>query len=79
VPYPFAADDHQKKNAEVFVATGAAWMVEQKDLTPQALFEKIDYLKNHPEALSLCAKKAAERAVPDAAERVVQGLLSLSF
>lgn len=79
VPYPFAADDHQKKNAEVFVATGAAWMVAQKDLTPQVLFNKIDYLKNHPEALSLCANKVAAMAVPDAAERVVQGLWALCF
>lgn len=77
VPYPFAADNHQKKNAEVFVSNGAAWMVEQKDLTPQKLADKISDLKNHPEALVLCAKKAAGMAVTDAAQRVVQGLLSL--
>lgn len=77
VPYPFAADDHQKKNAEVFVAAGAAWMIEQKDLTAPILSDKIFYLKNHPEVLALCAKKAAEIAVPDAAERVAEGLLAL--
>ena len=33
VPLPTAADDHQRKNAEVLVAAGAAEMIEQKDLT----------------------------------------------
>ena len=31
VPLPTAADDHQRKNAEVLVAAGAAEMIEQND------------------------------------------------
>ena len=33
IPLPTAADDHQRKNAEVLVDAGAAELVEQKDLT----------------------------------------------
>ena len=34
VPFPAAADDHQRKNAEVLVEAGAAVMLLQKDVTP---------------------------------------------
>src|SRR5215475_11899116 len=33
VPFPLAADDHQRKNAEALAAAGAARMILQKDLT----------------------------------------------
>jgi UDP-N-acetylglucosamine--N-acetylmuramyl-(pentapeptide) pyrophosphoryl-undecaprenol N-acetylglucosamine transferase len=32
VPYPHAADDHQRKNAEMFAAQGAAVIAEDRDL-----------------------------------------------
>ncbi len=37
VPYPFAVDDHQTKNAEYLVKVGAAQLMPQTQLTPQAL------------------------------------------
>jgi UDP-N-acetylglucosamine--N-acetylmuramyl-(pentapeptide) pyrophosphoryl-undecaprenol N-acetylglucosamine transferase len=37
VPYPFAVDDHQTKNAEYLVKVGAAELIPQAQLTPQAL------------------------------------------
>jgi UDP-N-acetylglucosamine--N-acetylmuramyl-(pentapeptide) pyrophosphoryl-undecaprenol N-acetylglucosamine transferase len=37
VPFPHAADDHQKHNAEALVQAGAAMMIEQKDLTAERL------------------------------------------
>ena len=40
VPLPTAADDHQRKNAEVLAAAGAAEMLEQKQLTGEALAER---------------------------------------
>jgi UDP-N-acetylglucosamine--N-acetylmuramyl-(pentapeptide) pyrophosphoryl-undecaprenol N-acetylglucosamine transferase len=32
VPYPHAADDHQRKNADVFVAAGAARLVDEREV-----------------------------------------------
>jgi UDP-N-acetylglucosamine--N-acetylmuramyl-(pentapeptide) pyrophosphoryl-undecaprenol N-acetylglucosamine transferase len=49
IPFPFAADDHQKKNAESLVAQGAAQMIEQKDLTADRLHSAVDDLRLHPE------------------------------
>ena len=37
VPFAGAADDHQRKNAEVLVAAGAAEMLLQSDVTPESL------------------------------------------
>src|ERR1700693_2092192 len=37
VPLPVATDDHQTKNAEAMVRTGAARIIQERDLTPQGL------------------------------------------
>src|SRR4029450_9145089 len=41
VPLPTAADDHQRKNAEVLARAGAAEMLEQKDLTGAVLADRL--------------------------------------
>jgi UDP-N-acetylglucosamine--N-acetylmuramyl-(pentapeptide) pyrophosphoryl-undecaprenol N-acetylglucosamine transferase len=33
IPFPNAADDHQRKNAEIYVAAGAAQMLDERDVT----------------------------------------------
>ncbi|MGO9112285.1 MAG: UDP-N-acetylglucosamine--N-acetylmuramyl-(pentapeptide) pyrophosphoryl-undecaprenol N-acetylglucosamine transferase [Thermoguttaceae bacterium] len=33
LPYPHAADDHQRKNADLFVAAGAAHLVDEREIT----------------------------------------------
>ncbi|QEA13351.1 undecaprenyldiphospho-muramoylpentapeptide beta-N-acetylglucosaminyltransferase [Comamonas flocculans] len=42
VPFPFAVDDHQTANARFLVDAGAAWLVQQADLTPEGLAEMIE-------------------------------------
>ena len=39
VPFPHAVDDHQTHNARFLVEAGAARLVQQRDLSPQALVE----------------------------------------
>ena len=46
VPLPTAADDHQKKNAEVLAAAGAAELIEQKDLTGAFLADRLLAIAN---------------------------------
>ena len=41
IPLPTAADDHQRKNAEVLARAGAAEMIEQKDLSGDVIAERI--------------------------------------
>jgi UDP-N-acetylglucosamine--N-acetylmuramyl-(pentapeptide) pyrophosphoryl-undecaprenol N-acetylglucosamine transferase len=75
VPYPFAADDHQKKNAELFVERGAAWMAEQKDLNPQWIAQKLRSFLENPQELSEKAEKIHDLAMPEAAKTIVDHLL----
>ena len=48
IPFPFAADDHQRKNAEALQSSGAAQMILQQDLTGQRLAQEIIELAQEP-------------------------------
>ncbi len=44
IPYPYAAADHQRKNAREIEKTGAALYIEDSDLTPEILIKTIEEL-----------------------------------
>lgn len=71
VPFPFAADDHQRLNAERMVAAGAAEMIPEEQLSAERLGERIDFYAAHPEVLARLAERAARLGKPDAAQRIV--------
>ncbi|HVN87745.1 MAG TPA: undecaprenyldiphospho-muramoylpentapeptide beta-N-acetylglucosaminyltransferase [Candidatus Binatia bacterium] len=71
VPYPFAADDHQRANAEVLVRHGAAEMILDRDLTGVVLAERVHALAADPSRRRAMATAAAALGVPDAAARVL--------
>lgn len=60
VPYKYAMDDHQLKNAESEVARGAAELVLQDDFTVKALTPFLEALLNNPEKLQDMAGSAAQ-------------------
>lgn len=70
VPYPFAADDHQTRNAEVFAGAGAATLVQERDLDAPRLAALATAILQDPAARDRMAGAARTLAVPDAAERV---------
>lgn len=76
IPYPHAVDDHQTKNARFLSDAGAAWLMQQCDLTPQAL---ADWLaaRSRPELLAL-ATRARSLAKPDATRRVAEVIEELA-
>jgi UDP-N-acetylglucosamine--N-acetylmuramyl-(pentapeptide) pyrophosphoryl-undecaprenol N-acetylglucosamine transferase len=69
VPLPFAADDHQRRNAEAFVEAGAATMVLDAELDGKRLFEEIEKLRQEPAVLEQMRTAATKFAKPDAASR----------
>ncbi|MBV8365902.1 MAG: UDP-N-acetylglucosamine--N-acetylmuramyl-(pentapeptide) pyrophosphoryl-undecaprenol N-acetylglucosamine transferase [Candidatus Eremiobacteraeota bacterium] len=76
IPYPHAADDHQRKNAEVFTRHSASALLEDKKLDADTLYwSLIDVLK--PERLSAMRFAATSLAHPRALqtmiERIVKG------
>jgi len=70
VPYPFAADDHQTRNAEVFATAGAAKLVQEKDLDAEKLASlAVSILQDLP-TYKRMAKAARALAIPDAAVQI---------
>lgn len=71
IPYPFAADDHQRANAEVLVAAGAARMILDRDLTAETLVEAVTELAEDRSRLQAMGAAALTLGRPDAAQQVV--------
>ena len=78
VPLPTAADDHQRKNAEVFRDSGAAELIEQKTLTGALLAERVTALVADRPRLDAMAAAARTFAKPDAATVIVDRALELA-
>jgi UDP-N-acetylglucosamine--N-acetylmuramyl-(pentapeptide) pyrophosphoryl-undecaprenol N-acetylglucosamine transferase len=78
VPLPTAADDHQRRNAEVLVAAGAAEMIQQQDLDGATLAGRIEALLQDPDRLRGMADQARRFARPDAAQAIVDRVLELA-
>jgi UDP-N-acetylglucosamine--N-acetylmuramyl-(pentapeptide) pyrophosphoryl-undecaprenol N-acetylglucosamine transferase len=78
IPLPTAADDHQRKNAEVMVSAGAAEMIEQKDLSGEAIAGRITALVADADRRVRMADAARALARPDAARVIVDRALELA-
>lgn len=70
VPYPFAADDHQRLNADAFVRAGAARMVLDRELTGEAVASFVREGCRDLERFRAMGRRARTLAIPDAAERI---------
>lgn len=68
VPFPFAVDDHQTGNAEFLSEAGAAWLIQQKDLSAERLATLIGGLDRA--MLAIMSDKAKKLAKPEATKRV---------
>jgi UDP-N-acetylglucosamine--N-acetylmuramyl-(pentapeptide) pyrophosphoryl-undecaprenol N-acetylglucosamine transferase len=71
VPFPFAADDHQRHNAEALQEKGAARMILQQDLTAERLAKEISSLVKEPERVTAMEEAARRLAHGDAAKAAV--------
>jgi UDP-N-acetylglucosamine--N-acetylmuramyl-(pentapeptide) pyrophosphoryl-undecaprenol N-acetylglucosamine transferase len=78
VPFAAAADDHQRKNAEVLQRAGAAAMLLQRDVTPDALLEALRQLLLDPGRRSTMATHAKSLARPGALARIAAMILRLA-
>ncbi|HYT74544.1 MAG TPA: undecaprenyldiphospho-muramoylpentapeptide beta-N-acetylglucosaminyltransferase [Vicinamibacterales bacterium] len=77
IPLPTAADDHQRKNAEVLARAGAAELIEQKNLTGALLADRLLALARDPARRESLARAARGFARPDAAKVIVDRALEL--
>jgi UDP-N-acetylglucosamine--N-acetylmuramyl-(pentapeptide) pyrophosphoryl-undecaprenol N-acetylglucosamine transferase len=71
IPFPLAADDHQRKNAEALEAGGASKMILQQDLSGERLAKEISVLLESPEEVNRMEEASRKLARGDAAAAVV--------
>ena len=71
IPFPYAAEDHQTRNADIFVRGDAAIMVREADLSGDLLARKIRELMTDPHKLHRMSENSARLAPKNAAELVV--------
>ena len=75
VPYPYAADNHQEKNAEYYVQGGGALLCIEKELTAEKLSKHLIALAKNKEQRLQMAKGMKACAFPDATEKIVDECL----
>jgi UDP-N-acetylglucosamine--N-acetylmuramyl-(pentapeptide) pyrophosphoryl-undecaprenol N-acetylglucosamine transferase len=70
VPYPAAVDDHQTANAGPMAAAGAAFIVQESDLTAAGLAELLREWLSTRDELAARGMKARALASPDSLKRI---------
>jgi UDP-N-acetylglucosamine--N-acetylmuramyl-(pentapeptide) pyrophosphoryl-undecaprenol N-acetylglucosamine transferase len=78
LPFPHAVDDHQTKNAEGFVAAGAAELVQDRDFDATRFAGMLERLLRDPVKRLAMASAARALAKPDAADVIAQRCLEVA-
>ena len=71
VPYPYAAADHQRKNAKEMAELGAALYLEDSQCTAEALFEKLQELIENTQKMITLQNNAKKLVNKDATKNIV--------
>ena len=78
IPSPNVAENHQYHNAMELVERGAAEILEEKDLSGKSLIEMLDKLCDDKERIASLGKAAAEMAITDANQRIINEIMELA-
>ncbi|MGB8331083.1 MAG: undecaprenyldiphospho-muramoylpentapeptide beta-N-acetylglucosaminyltransferase [Polyangiales bacterium] len=76
IPFPFAADDHQTKNAKALEAQSASICVPESELEVDSLGDLINALLDDPATRQVMARAAREHGRPDAAAAIVDDMIA---
>ncbi len=78
IPYPYAAGDHQMKNARFIEARGAAIVLPQNEELADRLSEVLMQLMDDPERRQQMEQAWKELAHPDAADTIARVILEVA-
>ncbi|MBL9180326.1 MAG: undecaprenyldiphospho-muramoylpentapeptide beta-N-acetylglucosaminyltransferase [Verrucomicrobiaceae bacterium] len=70
VPYPYAAEDHQTRNAEIFDKAGAGRLIRENDLNAETLADAVRGIVNDARVAGGMKKAAQKLAVRNSAEKI---------
>lgn len=79
VPFPYAVDDHQTRNAQRLSLAGGAILLPQSDLTPASLKQVLQPLLINRASLVRMSESARRCFTPNAASNVAQALIEVSL
>ncbi len=74
IPYPYAAADHQRKNAKSLLNKDACLYLEDEDTNSENLMQKIEELLSNPEKLHQIQENTGKLAKLDATEKIIEQL-----
>ncbi len=78
IPYPYAADNHQEKNAQAMTDAGAAIMFLESDIGAMRLAGEIENILGDRARLETMSKAAMKLGKRDAAAHIAKELMSLA-
>jgi UDP-N-acetylglucosamine--N-acetylmuramyl-(pentapeptide) pyrophosphoryl-undecaprenol N-acetylglucosamine transferase len=78
IPFPQAADDHQRKNAEAFVSAGAAELIVEAELTEDRLLLTLSKLLSDSAKRLEMGRRARSLAHPHAVEEIAGMAVALA-
>ncbi len=79
IPYPYAADNHQDRNADDFVSAGAAIKIPDKEALPEKVAPLLFDLLGNPRNLDKMSRKALAAARPEAAATIVDDMIKFIY
>jgi UDP-N-acetylglucosamine--N-acetylmuramyl-(pentapeptide) pyrophosphoryl-undecaprenol N-acetylglucosamine transferase len=77
IPYPWAADDHQLKNAQALEAEGAAAVIPERELSGAKLFGVVENLLRDEKKIRQIEENSLRISKIDAAETIVDACVKL--
>ncbi len=75
IPYPFAADRHQEKNAEEFCAGGGGIWIRQEEASVEKIMDRLSLWAADPGRRRAAEEAAAGFSRPDAAPEIIRSAL----
>lgn len=79
IPITDSNGDHQRQNAFSYATTGAATVVEEKNLSPQVLLQEINRLVGDENLKARMKESAKKSQFPEAARAIANELFSIGF
>ena len=71
IPYPYAAADHQRKNAKEMAELNAALYLDDTDCTPESFMEKLEEIINDTQKMIELQNNAKKLVKYDATDNIV--------
>lgn len=75
IPYPYATDNHQEKNARALADKGAAWLVIDEFFDGDTLYQNLVKLMNNRDTLAAMRSNMLREAKPSALDDILSVIL----